>query len=144
MTVPVWPSSLPSSMNREGFAHQRGDGRLRSQTDVGPGKTRRRFTAVARPLVGTMWMTRVQLQRFDDWWDVDTKGGSLPFMFPATGKHGFPMRSDDGSLLLSGDGRPLLISAWWLVMFSTQSDPPQASSLSDELWPVTLNLEILP
>ncbi|SHF02838.1 hypothetical protein SAMN02745157_1471 [Kaistia soli DSM 19436] len=131
-------------IQRDGFRRQRADGRLRSPTDLGPGKVRRKSTATVRTITPQIWMTRVQLERFGTFWDVDTKGGALPFWFPEPGRHGFPMRSDDGGVLLAADGSPLLISAWVLVMFSPDAEPPQDTTTADDLWPVSLSLDIMP
>lgn len=140
----VWPSSLPQTMNRQGFQRSAGDGRLVSPTEVGPGKVRRLTASVVEPVAGSMWMTHWQLERFKAWWRVDTKQGSVRFTFPAIGVHGFPFYSEDGSILLKPDGGRLLRSAWWLVQFAPNAGPPSWASIGDNTWEVSLNLEVMP
>lgn len=140
----VWPSYFPQTMNRSGFERRLGDGRLVSPTEVGPGKMRRRTAATVKPVSGSMWMTRLQRDRFEAWWEDDAGGGTKRFWFPAIGTHGFPMRDDDGDILLTGSGEPLLQDAWWLVQFAQTGEPPGWASIGDDTWDVTISLEILP
>lgn len=77
----VWPASLPQYVNRDGYQSGTGDGRVRSDTDAGIAKLRRRFSAVPRPLSVVMTMTRAQLATFRGFVEDDLKGGTLPFIF---------------------------------------------------------------
>lgn len=144
MAYPTWPSSLPTFVDREGFKQQREDGRLRSPTDFGPGKVRRRFSATVRTMSARILMTRFQLERLDTFWHVDTKGGALFFWFPEPGRHGFPMRDGTGAILVSAGGAPILISAYVLARFSADGEPPSISSIADDLWSVDLSVDIMP
>lgn len=144
MAYVSWPDDLPIFVQRENFRVQREEGRLRSPTDFGPGKVRRRSSSTVRTITPRIWMTRAQLERFDEFWQVDTKGGSLFFWFPEPGRHGFPMRGLGGGILLTADGVPLLISAWVLVRFSADAEPPAIGTISDDLWPVDFSLDIMP
>lgn len=141
--VLVWPSSLPQTFMRQNHSQQIGDGRLRSQTDVGPGKLRRRFSSAIRPIAGDMVFSTTQKLRVELFWDADTDGGVLPFLFPATGLHNFPLLGDDGLPLLDYDGSPILHSHWWLVRFSDAVDPPRFAPLGVE-WQAPIALQVLP
>lgn len=78
----TWPTSLPQAFQQNGYSQGEGEGRLRTQPDQGPGKVRRRFTAVPKPLTGVMEVTNAQLATLDSFVLNDIQGGSLPFTFP--------------------------------------------------------------
>lgn len=143
MTI-VWPSTLPLYVNRDGHTRSAGDGRLRSSTDVGPGKVRRRFSSAVRPVAASMPLTARQLAHFEAFWDEGTAGGTLPFWFPAIGLYGFPLRDDDGNRLLTAGGDVIVNRGWWFVRFSATADAPSWRSRAPDLWEVSFNLEILP
>ncbi|MEQ1938622.1 hypothetical protein ABMA46_10230 [Mesorhizobium sp. CN5-321] len=84
----AWPSTLPQTFMSDGYQSGEGDGRIRSTTDSGIAKLRRRFSAVARPLSGSMFMTDMQLAAFRTFFEETTGGGSLPFTFPAQDEAG--------------------------------------------------------
>jgi uncharacterized protein YwlG (UPF0340 family) len=84
----VFPASLPQIMERDGFSRGYGDGRLRSPTDAGGGKSRRRFSYMPEPVKGSIVMTGAQLAIFRAFIDETLKGGTLPFYFPAQGELG--------------------------------------------------------
>jgi hypothetical protein len=58
-----------------------GDGRIRSATDTGPGKVRRRTTAMASPLQGRMLMTSAQVAILKTFVETDLFGGVGVFDF---------------------------------------------------------------
>jgi len=120
MTVPAWPATLPQDFDRQGFVLAEGDGRLKSPTDTGPGKMRRRSTAVADPMQGQMTMRLAQVLTLRGFVANDTAGGSLPFSIPDP---------------FGGD--PLL------VQFADQG-LPQYQNLSGDLWTATFKLDVLP
>lgn len=120
MAVPVWPATLPQRFQKDGYQESAGDGRLRSQMDVGPAKIRRRGPSIRR-LSGTMFMTNTQFGDFFDFIgdEGDTLGRSLPFYFPQ-------QRSGAGT---------------WLTRFT--EDEPTYAPLGIQ-WRVSFALEILP
>jgi hypothetical protein len=77
----VWPISLPDSFTFESYGEGIADGRLRSQTDTGPGKIRPRSSAMPEPLSGQMAMTGAQLETLRTFVKTTIAGGSLPFLF---------------------------------------------------------------
>lgn len=78
----VWPSGLPQYFLTEGFVMAVPDGRIRSQTDTGPGKVRRRSTALAVPVKGRMLMDADQVADMEAWIESDLFGGVEVFDFP--------------------------------------------------------------
>jgi hypothetical protein len=114
----VWPATLPTAFPRGDLSTGLGDGRLRSQTDAGVAKLRRRFSYVPYPLSGSMVMTLAQLATFRSFVETDLQGGILPFEFPA----------QDGT-------------GTWVVQFG---DKLPTWSPMGVLWKVSLDLVILP
>lgn len=114
----VWPDTLPRRFFREGYSRQAGDGRLRTPTTTGPGKTRLRSRAVSDPMTGRMEMTGAQRELFWAFFENDLAKGTQPFVFPDP-----------------NGGLPLL------VQFG--EDLPRESNPSGNLWWVTLPLERL-
>lgn len=79
MPAAAWPSGIPECFTQETFGSGIGNGLLRTEQDMGPPKVRRRFTAVTRPLVGTVVMTYAQLATLETFIADELVGGSLPF-----------------------------------------------------------------
>jgi hypothetical protein len=121
MTVPLYPSNLPRPL-RQGFQVTFPDGRQQTQPEVGPPRTSLRFSSAATPVAMVTDLTRDQLARFWRFWSEDTSGGALPFLIADPTANDWPLLSADGEALTTGDGTPILISAWWLVVFGRQ--PP--------------------
>lgn len=79
--VDSWPITLPSQIITDTYGQIFGDGRLRSQTETGPPKVRRRSSAMPNLVQGSMRMTRAQLADLKVFVNETTLNGSLPFMF---------------------------------------------------------------
>lgn len=77
----VWPVTLPQGLLMDGNSDAPPDGRLKSQTDQGPGKTRRRTSAAVRKFSGRMYMTTEQIDTLETFIETTTLGGTLPFTF---------------------------------------------------------------
>lgn len=78
----AWPSTLPQALLLAGASKGAGDGLLEYQPDTGPSITRRRSTAVMRPLVGSMMLTDTQIATFETFFYTTILNGALPFTFP--------------------------------------------------------------
>lgn len=77
-----WPPGVPFAITMDSLSTAMPDGRLRSQTDTGPGKVRRRSTAMPTPLHGEIVMTYSQWYTLEAFIKNNLAGGSLPFLFP--------------------------------------------------------------
>ncbi|GAA2888168.1 hypothetical protein GGQ99_004804 [Aminobacter niigataensis] len=80
--VAAWPATLPQYLLTEGYSEAQGDGRLRTQPDLGPAKVRRRSSSMPGPLQGRMTMSGAQRTILDDFVETTLAGGTLPFTFP--------------------------------------------------------------
>lgn len=80
--VDAWPAGLPQYLQQSGASLGAGDGLLESQPDIGPPITRRRTTAVVRPLRGSVLCTDAQITTFETFFYTTIMNGSLPFSFP--------------------------------------------------------------
>ena len=78
----VWPATLPQAPLTDGFSEIPQDGTLRTETDIGPSKTRQRFTALASYYTVRYAMTAAQKATCITFYKTDTKGGSLAFTWP--------------------------------------------------------------
>jgi len=80
--VDAWPATLPQYLLAEGYSEAKGDGRLRSQPEIGPAKVRRRSSAMPGPLQGRMMMSGAQRAILDAFVQTTLVNGVLPFTFP--------------------------------------------------------------
>lgn len=78
----IWPSSLPFRFTAGTYDREAGDGRLRSRTDTGPAKARRRSAAVPTKLSGVISMSTGETLVFRDFVELTLMNGVLPFYFP--------------------------------------------------------------
>ncbi len=76
--MPAWPTSLPA-FDAQGFQESAPDNLLRTQMDAGPDKVRRRYTAAARGLQGTILLDETQYATFKTFHGTDLADGALPF-----------------------------------------------------------------
>lgn len=76
----TWPSSLPSQFEI-GAQLSSQQTFLRSQTDKGPFKQRRRFTARSRFYSGTMLLTATQKATLETFFEDDANFGGTQFDF---------------------------------------------------------------
>jgi hypothetical protein len=74
--------ALPEYPGQDGFGEVAQDGTIRGETDIGPGKTRQRFTAVSTYFSAAYWLTRAQRLILDDFYKRVLRGGSLTFTWP--------------------------------------------------------------
>jgi len=78
--MPTWPGSLPEYFE-VGVQDTRQQGFIRSQTETGPYKQRKRFTATSRFLSGTMLLTGTQRATFDTFYKTTISEGTDAFDF---------------------------------------------------------------
>lgn len=82
----VWPATLPQ-VPEYGWTETKLDNRVRSDTDSGPAKVRRRFTRAVRRVQITMALTTAQVFALDVFHTTTLADGSLKFemVHPRTG-----------------------------------------------------------
>jgi hypothetical protein len=83
----TWPSSLPAKYDQGTFEERWPTGTVRTQTSIGPGKLRRRFTAIPFFMSGSMTLTASQAVDFSTFFYTMTQSGAEPFTWahPRTG-----------------------------------------------------------
>lgn len=74
----TWPGSLPQYMEI-GLSETRQQGFVRSPTDAGPPKQRKRFTAVSRFVTGTMTLSKAQRDTFETFYKTTLGEGAAEF-----------------------------------------------------------------
>lgn len=118
--MPAWPSTLPQLPLVAGYSEQVQSQVLRSTMDAGPAKSRRRFTAASRTIPVRYLLTEEQTHFFEDWFEIDLAGGSLPFDW-------VPGRQRSAvSAVIVGDPPYTLTPAggeWWQLAFSVEVQP---------------------
>lgn len=130
-----WPADLPQFVHRTDFRLSASDGVLRTKTETGPGKARRRFSSAPELMSCSITVDRQGLARFRRFHQEETKNGSLPFV----------MRDQefDGCLLadiLTEAGAPVAIVANRLVMFA---EAPSHTSFG-MMFSVGMSLSLMP
>ncbi|WP_320200492.1 hypothetical protein RMR16_008650 [Agrobacterium sp. rho-13.3] len=116
MTHPVWPVELPKP-ERGTWQSTPQDARLKRRSDAGPTSYRRRFSSASRTVSLSIVVNRNGKERFDRFFQRDTKGGSLLFWMPDPTTQGWALGTSDGAALLTGDGARILMARRWLVTF---------------------------
>jgi hypothetical protein len=88
--IPSWPSSLPQRPLADGFSETPPNLLVRSATDIGPAKVRRRATVGVTKLKAEFRLSRAQLAAFRTFFAADLQGGALSFSWthPVTGAVG--------------------------------------------------------
>lgn len=141
MTVLVWPEELPCGVLLESLQASPRGSRLSTAPDFGPAKLRRRGPKIM-PVSCVITVNADQRARFDTFWDEDTLGGTLPFLYRDQQLDGYPLDDDLGSWLQTEDGAPLHMESWWLVQFGQQE--PAYSRQSGNLFSIQFSLVVLP
>lgn len=75
----VWPVGLPASPLIDGFEDKAPDLTIRSSTDTGIDKLRRRYTAGVREQKIPILMTEAQAVTLDEFYEITLGGGTLEF-----------------------------------------------------------------
>jgi hypothetical protein len=140
MAIPVWPEELPQRVLRAGYSETFRDGLLRSRSDSGVGKVRRRYSSAALPVAATISLFFSQKARLERFWYEETGNGALPFTMPDQTHDGLPMLDGGGLPILNGSGLPVLVTSTWLVQFAA---PPQIAPRGP-IFSASLQLNVLP
>lgn len=119
MPTTPWPASLPQRPQADDFSETPPNLLVRSTTDTGPAKVRRRTTAGVTKMRASFRLTAAQLDAFRSFYAVDIEHGALPFSWthPVTGAAG---------------------------TYRIAQPPTYAAVAAGVAWLVTLELELLP
>jgi len=118
----TWPSTLPGIEIGAEMSQQ--DSVVKSPTEFGPGKQRKRYTATSQYYSGTMLVTKDQRDKLQDFFQNTVGFGAIPFDFT------------------SPEDNSTLVPARFM-------SPPSYSALVGgpdgvALWRASIQLEILP
>lgn len=75
--MPTWPGTLPTLFQLTGFKETEVDNLIRTQTDKGPPKVRRRGSDAPRKISGNMILNGTQYSTFRSYYRTDLRDGSL-------------------------------------------------------------------
>ncbi|MBK5958120.1 hypothetical protein CCR97_08305 [Rhodoplanes elegans] len=134
MAVAVWPGELPEYVLVDGFSLTQPDGRLRTPTDTGPGKTRLKNSAAMTPVAAQVYLKGPNdMARFRRFWAEDLAGGVLPFVVRDPRHDGALLGDEDGLVLADEDGAPIEVSAYWLAEFDAAPAESQVAGYFSRL-----------
>lgn len=147
----TWPNSELPAPQWDSLQIEAQDAVLRSQMDSGPGKTRRRFTAISTYIQATWIFTREEFVRFVTFYESETFLGSSTFLWvhPVTNAsvqarfRKSPSMKPMGSPMI----RPGISAGVQAVngLLPRPSEQQGASALHLEgYWQVTAEIEVLP
>lgn len=118
MSDVVWPGDLPQ-LPLYGAKERLPQNTIRSQTDAGIDKVRRRFTSAVKGWSGMLIMTLDQMDLFEDFYRDTLQDGALSFQY-------FHSRTNE------------------LITVRFKEEPPEAEYFTYGYVSLDLNLEILP
>ena len=76
-----WPASLQQYLNARDFVTEFVDPTIKSETEVGPPKSRRRYTGLIQTYSGSIDLHYDDYNTLVSFYNVSTNGGVLPFNF---------------------------------------------------------------
>lgn len=117
-----WPSGLPGP-KAGNITDTIQDTRIRTPTEMGPGRIRARYTAKVRRLAFPIVLNGAQREMFDYFFDTTLEGGALAFRF------------EEPTLDISVDARFFNRPAWALAL---------GGSPAERSWSGTVEIEVLP
>ena len=77
----AWPSTLQQLLSETNFGIKVGDTVLRTETEVGPTKLRRRYTRGIDTYSASIYINIAQYTILDTFYKTTLNGGTLPFTF---------------------------------------------------------------
>lgn len=147
MTAPIWPSTLPHRVLRDGYSEAGPDGRLRQPMSTGPAKVRRLTSAAVREVQVSLLLSPDQRATLDGFWDDDLAGGVRAFWFPDQVRDGVVLDAEEAGVslgpMLTEDEEEILIDAWWLARFGEGGLSFEPAGIPG-YWIASLTLEVLP
>ena len=135
----VWPLDLPQHVDKQSYRYQPGDGRLKSGSDTGGGKVRRRDSNPPALVTAQLTLNIPQKERLEIFWETDSAGGTLPFWFPAVGADGAPLTTGEGTVLAAGT-ETLVTALRWFCRFDPDQPPPVFEVYNGVTWRAVLHL----
>ena len=117
MAIPVWPTSLPQKPLMAGFQEKPQNIMVRSQTDVGPVKARRRTTVAVTNFEMQFRLTSAQLATFRTFYATDIQSGVLTYSW----KH--PVSNVTGVFRLVEPPQIAPAGASWLIGLKVEMLP---------------------
>lgn len=75
----LYPSTLPKNFNRQDFNRQTQDTTIRTQSETGASKVRRRFTKPIINYSGSMLLDKAQYEIMENFYNTLTAAGTIPF-----------------------------------------------------------------
>jgi hypothetical protein len=141
MTVPIWPSDLPTWILVDTYKSAPSGNRLVTEMDAGPAKQRRRGPKMRSVTCGIN-LNSDERARFDRFWDEDLKGGVLPFWKMDAHFDLQAILDESSTPITAEDDSPILVDAWWLAQMGKTE--PVYSALGAGNFKVEFEIVVLP
>lgn len=81
MAIETWPSNFQQIINEQGFQVEFGETLLRSENEIGPKKTRRRFTKPIDSYSVSINIFQSEVASFRQFFNTTLNGGATSFYF---------------------------------------------------------------
>lgn len=81
MTMIIWPVDLPQELITQGLAEALPDNTLRTKTETGPTRDRRRTTSGRRNVKGTLMIDQTLVSILEEFYFTTTKDGTIEFLW---------------------------------------------------------------
>ena len=130
-----WPADLPQYVRRTDFRQTAPGGVLRTKTDTGPGKARRRFSSAPAPLSCSITVDLAGLARFRRFFEEELANGAKPFLMRDQEFDGATL-----SDLETETGEPIDVVAQRIVMFAEE---PAHTSFG-MMFAISMSLSLMP
>ena len=140
MTLAAWPASLPRP-ERDTFSMVPAEARLKRRAETGAPSYRLRFSGVPKYVSMSVLLTRSQRATFDEFFEVTTRWGSLPFTMADPTTEGWPMTDGNGNPVVDALGRPILMSGTWLCLFG---DTPPSETVTGIRFRKSFRITVMP
>lgn len=110
----IWPLTLEQKVNESGFNYAIGDTVSRTDMDIGPAKSRRRFTRGIDTMSLTINLDISEYADFRNFFDTTIAGGVTPFSFtnPITQAVDMWRFKESPSINSIGGGHFILNMSW--------------------------------
>ena len=114
----TWPVSLQQKLNADSFEKIYGENRVSTDMDVGPAKTRARFTRPVDIFNCEVWLDITEVTTFETFYRTTLGNGTLPFTFTdpltnATGTFRFAPGSTPSIRPIGNGGTTFKLSMTW-------------------------------
>jgi hypothetical protein len=139
MNLPVFPDELDPPL-RQSYKEGMAESRRFTQPEQGPMRAARKYSRADGDISIEFICSRALRAVFERFYVEKIAEGALPFLMRDYGTDGWLFLTEDGTPLLDGDDKQILLSEWRIVMMRTL---PQISPAGIE-WMIQFTVAVKP